>query len=187
LFVLIGSAFFREGLFISPALAANIVVCLAIAALLICIFVYDLYHMIIPDEWVFLFAALALLSSLFWHDQGTHALTIILAGPLAALPLYLMWLVSGGKWMGFGDPKLALGMGWLLGPVFGLVAVFLAFIIGALISVGILIPLSALQSGHKRITIKSEVPFGPFLIVSTCMLWLVILYGLQAPLLFLFS
>src|SRR5690606_3236364 len=112
---------------------------------------------------------------------------------IAALPLFSLWLISGGRWMGLGDAKLSLGIGWLLGPLWGIVAVFLAFVIGALISICILLPLPVLQRHLARwgilrgtpppsYTMKSEVPFGPFLIASTLLLWFALLYDIPLPL-----
>ncbi len=74
--------------------------------------------------------------------------------------------------MGLGDGKLALGIGWFLGLSFGLSAIVLGFWIGAGVSI-VLLALgklakgnSALFSGLKNLTIKSEIPFGPFLILG---------------------
>ncbi len=77
---------------------------------------------------------------------------------------------------------VALGIGWLLGPYNGLIAVFLAFVIGAVVAVCVLIPLSRLLSASEQITNKSEVPFGPFLVVSTILVWLMTMYGIPLPL-----
>jgi len=68
-------------------------------------------------------------------------------------------LVSRGKWMGVGDIKLAFFMGLLLGWPNILTALFLAFFIGAIMGLGLIL------SGKK--TLKSEVPFGPFLVAGT--------------------
>lgn len=155
-----------------------------VAALLIAITVYDFYYTIIPDEWVYLFAAVALLSSLFARDPALTPLLVLFSGPLVAAPLYALWAFSGGAWMGFGDVKFALGMGWLLGPIYGIAAVFLSFVIGAIVSVCVIIPLSSLREGGKRITMKSEVPFGPFLVASTFFLWLAALNGYDLGALF---
>ena len=67
--------------------------------------------------------------------------------------------------MGLGDAKLALGMGWFLGLVSGVSAVILGFWIGAAISL-ILLLLQKLNLTGKNLTIKSEIPFAPFLILG---------------------
>jgi len=163
---------------------------LAIVALLIAIFVYDLRHKLIPDVWVYPFCAFSFLFS-FLLLGDSSIWTLLLSGPVAALPLFALWAMSRGAWMGFGDVKLALGMGWLLGFPFGLVAALFAFVIGAVVSVGILLPLphiltllriTSLEGREARFTMKSEVPFGPFLIASTMLVWFALLFGLPIPL-----
>ncbi len=167
------------------------VLALAIVAFLVCILVYDIHHTIIPDSWVWPFNALALAFVFFATSSGLQATGLLLAGPVAALPLFFLWFVSRGRWMGFGDVKLALGIGWLLGFPLGLVAVMLAFVIGAVISVGILMPMpvimralgiTRLESTGAPLTMKSEVPFGPFLIASTVIIWFALLYHIPIPL-----
>src|SRR3989338_7133013 len=126
---------------------------LAVSMTLLFIFVYDLRHKIIPWSASGLLALLALAH--VWSlgfDVWNFA-----AGPLLALPLFLLSLVSRGAWMGWGDGALELGLGWLLGLTAGLTAFMLAFWAGAV--VGILLMLVS-----KRVTMKSEVPLAPFLI-----------------------
>ena len=170
---------------------------LVIVAVLILITVYDLRHTIIPDEWSYSFAILAFMSGLpFALELGWRAgvMPLMLAGPICALPLFALWVISRGRWMGLGDAKLALGIGFLLGTTSGIFAVFFAFVIGAVISVCILLPYSYLRHmlAHKngitrlggtqvRFTMKSEVPFGPFLIASTLLVWLLSIYGIPIP------
>ena len=158
---------------------------LAVAALLVAIAAYDIRHTVIPQLWVYLFAALSFTATAVVLAQYADVATwfwFIAAGPLAALPLASLWLVSRGAWMGFGDVKLALGIGWLLGPVSGPIAVFGAFVLGAIVSVGILLPLPYMRHLFDRnsstvrsaaFTMKSEVPFGPFLIGSTLIVWFI--------------
>ena len=92
--------------------------------------------------------------------------------------------------MGLGDAKLALGMGWLLGISLGLSALLLSFIIGAVVSVFILMPFEYLKHHmgttrlgrtNKRFTMKSEIPFGPFLVLSTIIVWFMTLHGVALP------
>ena len=75
--------------------------------------------------------------------------------------------------MGLGDAKLALGIGWFLGLSSGASAIIIGFWIGALYGVSLLL-LSTLGNfsshlfgGFKRFTMKSEIPFAPFLIAGT--------------------
>ncbi len=83
----------------------------------------------------------------------------ILSALVAALFFLLIVLISRGRWMGVGDIKLAFLMGLFLGWPNILVALFLAFFIGAIIGIGLII------AGKKKM--KSEVPFGPFLVAGT--------------------
>lgn len=164
-----------------------------IAAIFIAIAAYDIRHTIIPDMWAYVCAAIAFLvaGSLVSFVDTNAILFHLIAGPLAAAPLFLLWFVSDGHWMGLGDSKLALSIGWLLGVPLGIVAMFFAFIVGAVISVGVLMPLPyimkvlhtygiiSLDMPVGGVTMKSEIPFGPFLIVSCITLWLCTLYGID--------
>lgn len=138
------------------------------AVFLILIFLYDLRHKIIPNEFVYPFI---FVSGIFmFFDQGffiTPLILDLLAGPILFLPFFLLWFISGGRWIGFADGKLAWGMGWYLGLFNGISAVMFAFWIGAIWGVTLIILQKLmLASFDKGITIESEVPFGPFLIVG---------------------
>lgn len=180
----------------SPLIAQPHVLLLsfAIASLLVCIAGYDMRHTIIPDTWAYLFAALALAYAFLAPEYGAIPLAMKLAaGPLAALPIAALWAISGGTWIGLGDAKLCLGIGWLLGPYYGVSAVFFAFIIGAVVSVCVLLPLPhvrlwlsqrgivCFRSAGAGLTMKSEVPFGPFLIASTFFIWFSLLFNVNLP------
>lgn len=130
-----------------------------IFSLLIIIFTYDLKHKIIPNLFVWELNILVLLSVLFFYPSVLN----ILAGPLVALPLFLLWFVSKGKWIGFGDVKLALGMGWILGVSSGFAALLISFWMGALFGIFILI---------TKKTKNHELPFAPFLILATLLCFL---------------
>jgi prepilin signal peptidase PulO-like enzyme (type II secretory pathway) len=90
--------------------------------------------------------------------------------------------------MGLGDPKLALGIGWLLGFPLGVVAIFFSFILGSIVLVPIMLYeriVTHMRTGTTSLaglTMKSEVPFGPFLIASCLIFWVLGLYGVQIPL-----
>ncbi len=140
-----------------------------IASLLVVIFVYDMRHKIIPDGLSFTFMGMAFAQTLcilppqFWLSP--IAWLDLLAGPIIAAPFFLIWYFSGGRLMGFGDIKLMLGIGWFLGFGAGISAIVLAFWIGAVFSL-LLILAHRLKKGASRITMKQEIPFAPFLILG---------------------
>lgn len=155
---------------------ANLILLLLIVSVLVVIAVYDLYHMIIPDELTLALLVLVLSSQLhaliFGMPLSVFAWNIV-AALLGSLFLLLLWRFSEGKWIGFGDVKLviplALGVGYT--SVFSLVV--LAFWIGAVIGLLILGVQKLKSRGQphlrflpSRLTMKSAVPFAPFLILS---------------------
>lgn len=150
-----------------------VLISLLVMTVLILITVYDIKHKIIPDGLVIAFSVLALLKIVadFFLLEATpaevkaHFIYFLLAGPVLALPLFIIWLVSKGNWMGLGDPKLVLGIGWFLGPVMGLSAIILAFWTGALYGLALII-LSKFSWHGLKINHKSEVPFAPFLVLG---------------------
>jgi leader peptidase (prepilin peptidase)/N-methyltransferase len=137
---------------------------------LLFIAIYDIKHTIIPWSCSGLLAVLALIG-LFFNLNTLHLVVpgmwILLAGPLVALPLFLLSLVSGGTWMGWGDSALEISLGWLVAAQLGLsaaiTALCLAFWVGAVVGV-ILMALS--RRGFFGYTIKSEIPFAPFLVLG---------------------
>ena len=72
--------------------------------------------------------------------------------------------------MGFGDAKVALAMGLFLGATGVLEAVMLAFWIGAIVGIALL-----LLKG-RLITMKTEIPFAPFLLGAMFLEYLLPVY-----------
>jgi leader peptidase (prepilin peptidase)/N-methyltransferase len=150
-----------------------ILIALITIAVLISITVYDIKHKIIPDGLVITFGILALLKIAADYvltidtpeNIKNHLIWYLLAGPILALPFFFIWLFSKGKWMGLGDPKLMVGIGWFLGPIMGLSAIILAFWIGAGYGIVLMI-LSKFSWQGLKIDGKTEVPFAPFLILG---------------------
>jgi len=142
-----------------------------IFSILIIITVYDIRHKIIPDRLSFLFAGLSFFGLfLKGGDLGWVSLS---SGLLLATPFAFLWLVSSGRWIGLGDAKLLLGIGWFLGLIDGISSVVIAFWIGAFVGI-FLILLSKLQTlffKHKTFTIRSEIPFAPFLIMGMLLVY----------------
>jgi leader peptidase (prepilin peptidase)/N-methyltransferase len=148
----------------------------AIFAVILLISVYDLKHFIIPDSFlIFLFIFAFLHNSLFIILDSFSLVSWLLAtsywllfGFILTIPFLLIFLFSRGSWFGFGDVKYIAVLGFWLGFANGLSAVVLAFWIGAgfaLLAMGLkkITPNLHLPLFTNNLTIKSEVPFGPFL------------------------
>ncbi|PCI29725.1 hypothetical protein COB55_01455 [Candidatus Wolfebacteria bacterium] len=168
LFYVIATNIFALPITIATAVIISVFYAI-IVSILVVIFVYDLYHKIIPNGLVYAFIFLSF-AQLFFSLSGTGLtfaipnLISLLAGPAIFLPFFLLWFVSRGTWMGFGDAKLAIGIGWMLGVSLGFSAIILAFWVGAAVSLVLL----AVQRlfGNRTLTFKSEIPFAPFLIIG---------------------
>lgn len=157
--------------FTSPALFVLYYVWNAIIfSILMVIFVYDIHHKIIPDGLSYSFAIMAFLQTFIlsptFSNFDTLAYLDFFSGAIMFVPFFLLWFVSAGRWIGLGDGKLALGIGWYLGFIHGLSAIVLGFWIGALYAVVIML-IERLNLSNKNITMKSEIPFAPFLIIGT--------------------
>jgi len=132
-------------------------------SLLVAIFVYDVLHMLIPD--VFSLPLIALSFVLLFVENESVSLALFATGPVLALFFFILWFISKGRWMGFGDVKLAIPLGWLVG-VQGVFFVFLlSFWIGAIVSI-LLILVQGVARGERVFSMKSQVPFAPFLIIA---------------------
>ena len=153
---------------------------LIVISLLIIVAVYDFRHGIIPNTFVYWFVSLSVLALFF--DLNTFSFVnpdmwSLLAGPILALPVWLLWQFSGGRWIGLGDAKLFLGVGWFLGLSKGITAFMLSFWIGAAVSLLLifivrLMRIKKLNLGLKDLTIKTEIPFAPFIILSFLIVYL---------------
>ena len=147
---------------------------------LLVITVYDYYHFIIPDELVLALVGLQVgwWGYVWWGGAAPATLLVdIGAGVAGAAFLGALWAVSRGRWLGFGDVKLALPLGWWVGAgsVFSFVVV--SFWVGAIVSVLILTwqyyerGKTGLQLSHETLTMKSAIPFAPFLIVGAALVY----------------
>ena len=149
-----------------------------IFSVMVVITVYDYYHFIIPDSLTLtLLAATSALIGYQWYsaDGSLQEIAIRLAAALAGSAFFLsLWLISKGAWLGFGDVKLAVPLGLLVGTTQVFSFVVLSFWIGAGVSLFILAIAWLLERGKQHLqlpelglTMKSAVPFAPFMVASS--------------------
>lgn len=175
LFLMVGLRVIGEATLLASKVALELGMLFTIISLLVVIFVYDLRHKIIPDGFAYSFAILGLGYTILTTPFVIPIALIVsrlTSALLLALPFYAMWYFSKGRAIGLGDAKLALGIGTLFGTSLGFTAVVLGFWVGA----GVSLLRMAIQyvqhtSGRGKLTMKSEIAFGPFLIIGIALVF----------------
>ncbi|MBC7565270.1 prepilin peptidase [Candidatus Saccharibacteria bacterium] len=127
------------------------------------LFAYDAKWFLLPNWINFAVIGLGLVSATLMIIESQNHLGAFLnvlgsVGVLSGI-YFALYLISKGRWIGFGDIKLGLGLGLLVGDwKLAVIGLFFANLIGCIV----VIPLMA--SGKlKR---SSHVPFGPLLIAG---------------------
>lgn len=139
---------------------ASFIIWLVYIIFLAALFLYDLRWQLLLDKLVYPLIVIGVLdavlrTTLSGEPYVTHAL--LGAGVLGGL-YGVLYGISKGKWVGFGDVKLGIFMGIALGWKLALLVLIIANI------AGFLVVIPGLLSG--KLTRKSRVPFGPFLIIG---------------------
>jgi len=137
------------------------------------LFIYDKKWALLPNIANFSLIGLGLLSSLISilvaSDKVGATYNILGAALILSGLYYLLYIISKGKWIGFGDIKLGLGLALLLADwKLAFVALFSANMVGCLL---VLPPM--IVGKLKR---DSHIPFGPLLIIG---LAIAMLFGKQ--------
>jgi prepilin signal peptidase PulO-like enzyme (type II secretory pathway) len=138
----------------------SLAIWLVAGIILVTAFAYDLKWLMLPDVLTFGFAGLGLLyvatQALIAENPGALIVSALISVAIMSGTYLVLWLVSKGKWVGFGDVKLGLGLGlFIVDWRLAFTALFMANLIG------VLVILPGLLSGV--LTRKSAVPFGPML------------------------
>jgi prepilin signal peptidase PulO-like enzyme (type II secretory pathway) len=131
---------------------------LIIASLLVVLFMVDLKTMLLPDNFVLAVLVIVILKKIIDYSQlpANYSLSRDFAGiAIGAGFLLCLWLVTRGKGIGLGDVKLMIPLGLLFGPLATTVLLFMAYSIGGALAIYLLL--------RKRATMKTALPFGPFL------------------------
>lgn len=128
----------------------------------IAIFGADVKYHIIPDSLQF---ALFIFATGYIISSGAPLELLLqhaLSGMYVMLPILMLFVVTRGRGMGFGDVKLSFTIGYLLGTLGGFLALYIGFTLGAIIGTILLV------SQYKKL--KSAIAFGPFLILGMLIL-----------------
>lgn len=146
-------------------------------SVLLFIFIYDLKYYLIPDKIILPAIIITLVFNtilqycsvlkyspslnLNWlfYSTNPNFLNFLFAAVIGGGFFLVQFLISKGRWIGGGDIRLGVLMGLMLGWPATLFALFLAYIIGAIIGIGLIV------TGKK--SWQSQIPFGPFLAGAT--------------------
>jgi prepilin signal peptidase PulO-like enzyme (type II secretory pathway) len=136
---------------------------LLLEAFLVLIFI-DFKHLILPDS-VILFTLIAAfiygILAKFVIGLSTFKVFSLenITSAVAAFGIFfLIWLISKGKWMGFGDVKLAGLVGLVFGAMGSLIVLYLAIVLGAIVGLVLL--------AFRKANLKTQLPLGSFIGLS---------------------
>jgi prepilin signal peptidase PulO-like enzyme (type II secretory pathway) len=152
-----------HGMLTSFTLLALLYVLYLVSSLLLVFFI-DLHDGIIP----FSIVLPAIVLALFWQYFSTPS--DVLSHLLSAVGSFgfflLIFLATRGRGMGFGDVVFVFLLGMVLGFPLTIVALYIAFLTGAAVSLILILQ-------KKKKLRGSTIPFGPFLVFGmyVCLFW----------------
>ncbi|MEF2162642.1 prepilin peptidase, partial [Pseudomonas aeruginosa] len=129
--------------------------------LLAILFAYDVKWFLLPDVITFpligIVALMAGLRGVGAENVFSYGVDVLFSVLILSGLYFLLWFMSRGQWVGFGDVKLGLALALLVADWrLALLTLFLANLIGTFIVLPGLI--------RGKIGRKAHVPFGPLLI-----------------------
>jgi prepilin signal peptidase PulO-like enzyme (type II secretory pathway) len=173
--------------FVQFQVSALFLFSIVLISVLMVVAVYDLYHMVIPNQLVLVTTFLAIAYFILVYNSS-FTIGILLQHVAASMASFLfyggLWFVSKGRWIGFGDAKLSIPFGFILGPLGTFSCIIFSFWIGAIVSLLLLgLPVLfgqiqrcyscvAVANSKKSFTMKSEIPFAPFMITAFLLVYL---------------
>ena len=125
-------------------------------SVMIIIFIYDLRWYLILDKVTIPACVIVFFMNIL---LGFSWLNLLISGIIGGSFFLLQFVVSRGKWIGGGDIRLGVLMGLSLGWPNVILAIFLAYLIGSVVGIGLIF------SGKKKW--GSQVPMGIFLSTAT--------------------
>ncbi len=141
----------------------RLVIWLISGVMLAILFAYDAKWFLLPNNITFSFIGMGILNSIIVYAGSPDKMNTLISIAFSVLilcGLYLaIYIVSNGRWIGFGDVKLGLGLSLMLADwSLAFMALFAANLIGCIIVLPAML--------MKKMSRKSKVPFGPLLIAG---------------------
>jgi len=124
------------------------------------IVIYDMRHSVVPLEVVVIMLIMGLVATIVRQYFFGFNIFDFLSGVLVAIPFAILHLVSKGKWVGAGDIFVYAACGFIFSLPIGLTGFFYSVWVGAFVS------LALLFLHKKEYTLKSQIPFAPFIILG---------------------
>ena len=144
----------------------NLIISLIIFCSVLVLFVSDLKSELLPTPLLILWGFGVILRFIALHvSVGELLYFYAIPSFCAGLFFFLLWFFSKGRAMGDGDIWLAVLIGLTVGYPGIIIALYAAFLTGAI--VGVILILGKVK------TLKSHIPFGPFLLLGmvVTLLW----------------
>ncbi len=145
---------------------------LVIGLILLVVVFTDLFYGVIPDCCVWLGGILTVFYRILLWKRGIMATHDVILSGLAGLGAWLffygLYRLTKKKGLGLGDVYLAPLLGLLLGWPRILIGLMLAFILGAIVGLSLMV--------KAKKTLKSSLPFGPFMVGGS---FLALVWGMK--------
>jgi prepilin signal peptidase PulO-like enzyme (type II secretory pathway) len=131
---------------------------------LLALLIYDIRWMLLPSKIIYPTAAIAATGRFiylvgFESDKGHALVQWVFSLAVASGVFWVLFVISKGKWIGFGDIRLGFITGTILAsPEKSFLMIFLGSVLGTLYV------LPALIKGKS--TVDTKLPYGPFLILG---------------------
>lgn len=140
-------------------------------SVLVALVAYDLRHTLIPLPFIYAlfgFALLALLARAATLELWFPVVDGVVGGLVTGGFFAAIYFVTRGRGMGLGDACVAGAVGLLLGLSGGVLAAAVGVWSGALVGLALIavqrsFPHARVLVAGRRVTLKSEIPFAPFL------------------------
>lgn len=166
--VLFAAVVYHRDILFSGALpSVQLALFLAAIALLAFLFVYDLRWYLLPDVVVWPFVAISAIFAFLKVAGGEESdgwLSLVMSVMILSGIYLALYIISKGKWIGFGDVKLNLGLAlFLVDWRLALLTLFTANLLGTLIVLPGMIRGTVSRGAH--------IPFGPLLILGFLLVW----------------